>query len=121
MASDQPETNGTNGDSPNRATVALVSEQVRSLSELTRAEFKSVQRQLDGVAGLPAIVVRLQADLAALDKREVETDNVMDRRVTALEAGRANDSNYRRIHLPTIILSCVIALGTIVTVITQLH
>lgn len=70
---------------PNRATVAGLDAKLDGLKDLVRAETGQIQRQLDAVAGLPVRVATLEANLAALDNRETESDTDIDRRVTELE------------------------------------
>lgn len=49
-----------------RATVALVSEQVKGVERLVELGFKDIQRQLDQVSGLPERVTRLEVHVSAL-------------------------------------------------------
>lgn len=97
-------------DAPNRATVALVSEQLKGLSELTKAGFVDVQRQLGRVDGLPERVTALEAKREALEQR-----------VSDLEAGRHGDKRFVRENLPIIVLTVLVAAAAIGTLITQLH
>jgi len=55
-------------DAPNRATVALVSEKVDGLRELTRAGFADLQRQMNSVSDMPVRVARLEERLDVLDE-----------------------------------------------------
>lgn len=72
----------------NRATVAQTLAEVRGLRDFIDARFTDTQRQLDPLAGMPAQVATLRAELRALDAREVEADNDMSDRVSRLETGR---------------------------------
>lgn len=97
-------------DNGNRATIAQTLAEVRGLRDLTRAEFASLQRQMDAVASLPVTVAELKAQNANQEQR-----------LKALEDEGRGDRDYRRIHLPSLIVSAVIALGSIAALVTQLH
>jgi len=78
------EANGDTG-SKDRATVALAVEKIDGLKALTAAGFSEVHRRLDAVEGLPVEVADLKA------------------RVKTLE----DDGAWRRVHLPSFILSAL--------------
>lgn len=113
MADTSGGTNGTN-DSPNRATVALVDAKLDGLRELTRAEFRGLQDKLEPLAGLPVTVTAMRGEL-----------NNLKRRVTDIEEARQAEEDgakaWRRIHLPTLLLTAVLAIAAIVTIVTQVH
>lgn len=82
---------------PNRATVALVDAKVgivdakvTGLGELIKSENAATQAAITTLAAdlkpLSVEVATLRANLSALDKREQDADNDMDRRVSAVEA-----------------------------------
>lgn len=64
--SDVVEVDDAPADTPNRATIALVSEKVDGLKELTRAGFADLQRQVEKVADLPVVVAELRRDHESL-------------------------------------------------------
>lgn len=107
--SDEP-TPDPSHDNSNRATVAQTLAEVRGLRDLMRAEFAATQRQLDAVSSLPVTVAKLQAQNADQEGR-----------IAVIEASIERRGEWRRIHLPTIIFSGVIAAAAIVTLALQLH
>lgn len=105
MADDSDAPNGSN-----RATVAQTLTELRGLRDLTRAEFANTQRQLDALTGLPVATTQLRADLEALKAR-----------VADIEGEDRSNSEWRRSHIPTFLLSgCILVLG-IVELILNLH
>lgn len=86
-----------------RATVALVSEQVKGLRDLTEVGFRDMQRQLDAVAGLPVLVAKLSSDVVALDGR-----------VEALEGNTERRTEWMRGQLPMLL---VVGLGLAVNIV----
>ena len=108
-------------DAGNRAKVAQTLAEVRGLRDLFKAEISSVQRQLDSVTGLPVEVAMLKEALAALDKREKDSDADMDRRVAALEGNNRGDRNWRRSQLPIILLTVFLVLAGIAQVIVSFN
>lgn len=97
---------------PNRATVAGLDAKLDGLKELVRAETGQIQRQLDAVAGLPVRVATLEANLAALDNRETESDADIDRRVTELEQRNSRMSNQRWALIVAVVGSLVVDLAS---------
>lgn len=105
-------------DGGNRATVAQTLAEVRGLRDFIDARFSDTQRQLNAVEGLPASVAELRAELRALDKREIEADADMQRRVAALENADKDDRSFWRKDVPMIVLTLALV---VVTAITLLH
>lgn len=77
-------------DSRDRATVALVNAKVatvdarvRGLESLIRSEFKTVREDIKALAGLTAIVVKLQVEVDDL-KRRVEAEESKGQRFLTL-------------------------------------
>lgn len=89
----------------NRVTVALVSQQVTGLADLTKAGFGDVQRQLDKLDGLPHRVTKLEAQGKALEDR-----------VDAIEQDEKDERRWRRSSLLMIACTCVSAGAAIVAV-----
>lgn len=96
-------------DDVEQVTLQLVAERVKGLSKLTEQGFVDIQRQLDDVRGLPAVVERISSDHSALEKR-----------VTAMEKDRGRGVEFRRGSLPIILLTCVLALTSLIAVIQAL-
>lgn len=102
--------------SKDRATVALVLAEVKTVTtlveghkDLTKLGFENVQRQLDAVAGLPAVVAAHEQRLGGLEAwREDE-----ERR-----GNTVRDS--RRVNLPTVIIASIAALMSIGELVTAL-
>ena len=69
-----------NTGSKDRATVALISEQVRGLRDLIEAKFTDVQRQLDDLSGLPLIVNGMIERQRQHDERIEGLEKVNDKR-----------------------------------------
>lgn len=86
-----------------RATLALVSEQIRSLRDLVRAEFKDTQRQLDALNTLPVTV-------ASLTERMLQSEV----RITDLEKTAESKRQWRVVSLPAILIGII---GLLLTVI----
>jgi hypothetical protein len=97
--------------SKDRATVALVDAKVDGLKELMRAEFGFIRER---IAPLGSLV----GDVSGL-KKDVEDH---EGRIERLESGTKGDREYRRVHLPSLIIAGIVAVGSITTtLITQLH
>jgi hypothetical protein len=111
------------GDDPigGRATVAQTLSEVRGLRDLTKAEFRSAQRQLDALAGLPIAVQGVKGDLEAHKTMTGERFEKLDDRVDEIEDRGRDNSEWRRTHMPTIITSIVLMVIAIVTLVEQLH
>jgi hypothetical protein len=92
-----------------KVTLQLVAERIKGLSSLTDQGFKDIQRQLDDVRGLPAVVSRMTSEYTALEKR-----------VSFIEGDRGKGAEFRRGSLPIILLTCVLALSSLVAVIQSL-
>lgn len=87
-----------------RATLALVSEQIKGLRDLVRAEFKDTQRQLDELKPLPTAV-------AAQNERILHSEA----RLTDLENLNARKREWHAVSLPSLIigvLGLLAALGS---------
>jgi hypothetical protein len=78
----------------NRATIAQTLAELRGLRDFADARFSDMQRQLERVEPLPVLTAELKAQ--NLDQ---------EKRIAALESGRHADGEWRRTHLPTILLT----------------
>lgn len=86
-----------------RATVALVDAKVDGLKDLLRAEFASVRDNIKPLAGVVLEVASLRKDVDDLDNR-----------VDGLEKGKQGDRDYRRIHLPSLVIAGIMAISSII-------
>lgn len=92
-----------------RATVALVSEKIDGLRELTKAGFSDTQRQLNDLNPLPERVVKLEAEKEALEQR-----------VEELESERASNREWKRGPLLFALASAIALIANIVlTILTH--
>jgi hypothetical protein len=97
--------------SKDRATVALVSEKVDGLKELTRAGFTDIQRQLDRVAELPTIVTGHTEKLKEYGRRLDDLEETDDKK-----------RDYRSTVVPSLIIGAGGLLVAIITlVVTSAH
>lgn len=91
-----------------------VSGQVRGLRDLTKSQFRDVQRQLDAASELPRTVEYLRATVTNL-KADVED----------LKERGGSEDTYRRVHRPTLIVASlaliVATLSFVAFVIANLH
>ncbi|MBV9805227.1 MAG: hypothetical protein JO130_18660 [Solirubrobacterales bacterium] len=108
MTDDQNE--GFDSGSRDRATVALVSEQVKGVERLVDAGFANMQRQLDQVSSLPVAVAELKAQNVDQEKR-----------IKRIEDDDKGNSEWRRTHLPALAVSVGLLGAAIVTLMAQLH
>jgi len=114
-------------DTVNRVTVALVYEAVRGSQAFIEAGFSNVQRQLDGLAplqamiasehervsvlGIEVVAIRARQDRADAEReetaRKVEEAREARARVIEEQTGTRADEerSYRRVHIPTIIIA----------------
>lgn len=94
----------------NRATIAQTLAEVRGLRDFLDARLGDVQRQLDRVGDLPVTVSALQAQNYDQEKR-----------IRALEEHAKGDKEWRRTHLPSIVLTAVLAIVGILELLPHLH
>lgn len=97
-------------DGGNRATVAQTLAEVRGLRDFTGARFSDLQRQLDRVENLPVTVSALQAQNYDQEKR-----------IRALEQHDTVGAEWRRTHLPAMLIAGSSLIATIVFILISLH
>lgn len=97
-----------------RATVQLVSEQVKGLRELIRAEFRDTQRQLDALSKLPTAVSSLservyhqETRMTQFEKRMDDPVPALESRVKKLEDKDENSRTWRSVSLPQIVIGTI--------------
>ena len=95
-------------DDADQVTLQLVAERIRGLSRLTEQGFVDIQRQLDRVSELPAVVSELRTSHVSLEQR-----------VAAIESDRSRGAEFRRGSLPLIFLTLVLALTSIIAILVH--
>lgn len=107
-------------DDVDQVTLQLVAERIKSLSRLTEQGFDDMQRQLDDVRGLPKEVAALKERQEAHERRVRDSQAAQDKRIDAMANADGRGSEWRRGSLPIILLTCVLALTSLVAVIQGL-
>lgn len=101
------------GDGPSDATVQLVYEAINAARDLNKAHFRNVETQLARLESLPGqmatLLERVDNDRARIAALEAGTADLgtLATRVGALESSEHAENEYRRLHLPTLVLALV--------------
>ena len=95
--------------SGNRATVALLDAKLDTVRVEQRLGFEGMQHQLDPLAGMPVTV----ADLKAQNRDQ-------EKRITKLESVQTAGAEWRRTHLPALLIAAASLLASITFILVKL-